>query len=214
MAEAEEVADFLLSTESYIAHALGRLNFSVEGFRVDTQGYREIGHKIRQDIVTVAPAQRAEGSEVAAVYTRPRNRLSVPANLDLHTPGPARIGNQAMIVHEVTHALVDFHRFTCTGAVDEACGYIAGQVYAMSLSVRQAGAGARSAAIITAAQAVVSGHQMTIRTGARLRASEPDVATLIRAISAHTSAYPDAGVTSTPDGIRGGLINPWYQPRH
>ncbi len=124
--EATEVADFLLSTESYIVFALGRLNFHVGGFRIDTECYREIGHKIRQRAITVAPARSSPGSQVAAVYTPARDRLSVPANLDLHRPGPGRIGNQGMIVHEATHALVDFHRFTCTGAVDEACGYIAG----------------------------------------------------------------------------------------
>ena len=119
-----------------------------------------------------------------------------------------------MIVHEATHALVDFHRFACTGALNEACGYIAGQVYAMTLGLRQAGAGPRSAAIISAAQAVVRRRRMTIRTGAVLRAADADMATLIRAITAHTSAYPDASVRRTADGIRGGLINPWYQPRH
>jgi hypothetical protein len=214
MSESDEVANFLLSTDSYIAFALGRLNFTVEGFRVDTKGYREIGHKIRQRAITVVAVRATGGSQVAAAYTARRDQLSVPAGLDLHTPGAARISNQAMIVHEGTHALVDFHRFASTGAVNEACGYVAGQVYAMSLGLRQAGVGARSSAIISAAQAVVSRRRMTTRIGARLRASDPDVARLIRAITAHTSAYPDARVHRTPDGIRGGLINPWYQPRH
>lgn len=214
MAEADEVADFLLSTESYIFFALGRLNFRVEGFRIDIQGYREIGRKIRSGAITVVAARSSTGSQVAAVYTPRRDRLSVPANLDLHTHGPVRISNQSMIVHEATHALVDFHRFACTGAVDEACGYIAGQVYAMSLGLRQVGAGARSGRIITAAQAIVTGRQMVTRTGAHLTVRDPDVVALLTAITAHTSAYPDAGVRHTPDGIRGGLINPWYMPRN
>lgn len=46
MSEADEAANFLLSTDSYIVSGLGRLDFSVEGFRVDAQGSREIGHEI------------------------------------------------------------------------------------------------------------------------------------------------------------------------
>jgi len=214
MTEADEVADFLLSTESYIVYALGRLNFSVEGFRIDIEGYREIGHKIRSGAITVAVGRRSAGSQVAAVYSQLRDRLSVPANLDLHTPGPARVSNQSLIVHEVTHALVDFHRFACTGAVDEACGYIADQVYAKALGLQQTGAGGRSGAIITAAQAIVTGRQMTTRTGARLTVRDPDVAVLITAITAHSNVYPDAGVHTTPGGIPGGLLNPWYMPRN
>ena len=198
MAESDEVAGFLLSTESYIVFALDRLDFCVEAFRVDTEGYREIGHKIRQGAITVAPVRSSAGSQVAAVYTPHRDRLSVPANLDLHTPGPARISNQSMIVHEATHALVDFHRFTCTGAVDEACGYIAGQLYAMSLGLRQTGAGPRSSAIIAAAQAVVTGRRMVFQTGTRLSTRDPDMVALLGAITAHTSAYPDAGVQQHP----------------
>jgi hypothetical protein len=214
MSEADEVADFLLSTESYVVFALGRLEFSLDGFRVDREGYREIGHKIKQGAVAVVPVQSASGSRVAAVYTPRRDRLSVPAGLDLHTPGAARIGNQAMIVHECTHALIDFHRFTCSGAVNEACGYIAGQLYAMTLGLRQTGAGAESRAIIATAQAVVTGRRMTGTTGVQLRSTDRDVAALVAAVTAHTSAYPDARVVRTPDGISGGLINPWYQPRH
>lgn len=214
MAEADEVADFLLSMESYIVFALGRLDFVVEGFRVDTQGYREIGHKIREHAITVAPVRSSAGTPIAAAYTPRRDRFSVPANLDLHSPGPARISNQSMIVHEATHALVDFHRFACTGAVNEACGYIAGQLYAMSLGVRQTAVAPRSRAIIAAAQAVVTGRRMVFRTGTHLSGRDPDMVALLGAITAHTSAYPDAGVLSTPDGIRGGLINPWYLPRY
>ena len=214
MTEADEVSNFLLSTENYIVFALGRLDFRLQGFRIDIEGYREIGHKIRSGAITVSAARSSVGSQVAAVYTPRRDRLSVPANLDLHTPGPVRISNQSMIIHEATHALVDFHRFSCTGAVDEACGYIAGQLYAMSLGLRQTGAGVRSGAIITAAQAIVTGRQMTTRLGAHLTVRDPDVAALLAAITGHTSAYPDAGVRRTGDGIRGGLLNPWYMPRN
>ncbi len=84
----------------------------------------------------------------------------------------------------------------------------------MSLGLRQTGVGARSSAIIAAAQAVVAGRQMITRTGLRLSISDPDMVALRRAITAHTSAYPDAAVRRTPDGIQDGLINPWYLPRH
>lgn len=214
MALADEVADFLLSTEQYITFGLGRLNFTLDDLRIDTEGYREIGHKVRQGAISVRPAQASAGSAVAAVYTSRLDKLSVPAGLDLSTAGPNRISQQAMIVHEATHAVADFHRYTMTGAQDEACAYIAGQLYAMTLGLRQRGGGPRAAAIIAAAQTVVSSRNMIAQTGQRLRSSDADITVLIQAITAHTSAYPDAGVQQTTDGIREGLLNPWYLPRN
>ena len=61
MAEADEVADFLLSSEGYVVYALGRLDFRVEGFRIDIEGYREIGHKIRSGAITVVAARSSAG---------------------------------------------------------------------------------------------------------------------------------------------------------
>jgi len=214
MSEASEVADFLLSDESYITYALGKLDFTFAGFPVDLAGYREIGHKIRQGALEVKPDPSAPGARIAASYTALANRLSVPAGLDLHTPGPHRIANQSVIVHEVTHALVDFHRFTTTGALDEACAYLAGQLYAMSFGLRQASTNSRANAIFVAAQAIVTQRRMTSTRGTVLFGSDPDVVTLARAVRGHTHAYPDADITRTGDGISGGLLDPWYLPRN
>ncbi|NNK64701.1 MAG: hypothetical protein HKO98_15990, partial [Gemmatimonadetes bacterium] len=206
--EATEVADFLLSEESYITFGLGKLNFTLAGFRVDTQGYREIGHKIRQGAIEVRPVESAPGSSVAAVYTGLLDRLSVPAGLDLHTPRRRRIKDQSMVVHEVTHALVDFHRFTTTGALDEACAYVAGQLYAMSLGDLQSSSRPRDNAIFTASRTIVQQRRMKFVPGAVLMASDSDVAALAAAVRGHTQAYPDADVRRTGDGVHGGLIDP------
>jgi hypothetical protein len=212
--EAIEVANFLRSEESYVVFGLGKLNFTLAGFRVDTEGYREIGDKVRQGAIEVRPVRSEPGSSVAAVYTGRLDCLSVPAGLDLHTPGRRRIKDQSMIVHEATHALVDFHRFTFSGALDEACAYLAGQLYAMSLGDRQSSSRPRDDAIFSAARNIVQQRRMKYVTGAVLAASDPDVAALADAVRGHTHAYPDADVTRTGDGIRGGLLDPWYMPRN
>lgn len=213
--EAQQVVDFLLSQESYIVFGLGKLNFTLEGFRVDTEGYREIGHKIRSGAieVRVIPPDPDRESEVEATYTARMDKLSVPEGLDLRTEARGHIRNQAMIVHEATHALVDYHRATLSGALDEACAYVAGQVYSMSVGSPQTSSERRAQAILSASHAIVQQRRMKYVTGAVLRASDTDVAALVAAVRGHTGAYPDADVVRTGDGIDGGLLNPWYLPR-
>ena len=211
----DDVANFLLSDERYITLGLSRLNFSLDGCRVDTEGYREIGNMIRIGSISVRAARTSGGSSVAAVYTPALDRISVPGHLDLRTRGTALIGNQAMIVHESTHALLDFHRYSVLGSVDEACAYIAGQTYAAALSYRLSSGNPSSQAILAASQAIVDRRQMTAQVGAVLQPTDADVAALLGAIASHASAYPDANAVHRGDGIRigEGLINPWYQPR-
>ena len=213
-AESTEIADFLLSDESSITTALGKLNFTLGGFRVETKGYREIGHKIRQGAIEVRAVQSDPDSPLAAAYTPRLDRLSVSAGLDLHTPRRGRIKDQSMVVHEVTHALLDFHRFTTTVALDEACAYVAGQVYARALGDLQMSSRPRDGAIFSASQRIVRERRMRYVTGAVLMATDPDVVALTDAIRGHTRAYPDADVRRTGDGVYGGLIDPWYLPRN
>jgi GNAT superfamily N-acetyltransferase len=161
MALSDMVANFLLSNDASVTFALGKLDFTFDSFRVDYEGYREIGHKIRQGAIEVAEASASSGSQIAAVYTAQRDRLSVPANLDLSGRGRGSIGQQAMIVHECTHALMDFHYYQTTGAVQEACAYIAESIYATCKLIGLSGGGnTQSQAILDAASAIVTGRSM------------------------------------------------------
>ena len=44
MSEAEDVASFLLSTDANTTFAISKLDFSIGPFRIDADGYREMGH--------------------------------------------------------------------------------------------------------------------------------------------------------------------------
>src|SRR4051794_26355 len=109
-----DVADFLTSRTGEIAGAIERLDFIIIDFHVDPEGYREIGHMIRQGSITVETAQSSPGSGIEAVYTAGLNKLSVPANINL-----SEIGHQIKVIHEATHALIDFHNYQTTELVDE-----------------------------------------------------------------------------------------------
>ena len=54
---------------------------------------------------------------------------------------------------------------------------------------------------------------MTRATAQRLSTGDPDVMALMNAIHAHRD-YRSSHQTVSVDGISGGLINPWYEPRH
>ncbi len=212
---AAQVADFLLAEEGAIAFGLNRLDFYVESFHVDPEGYREIGHKIRQGAIEVAAASRSGGdSRIGAAYTALRNRLSLPPTLDLSHTSSQSIQQQAMIVHEVTHALMDYHHFQTSGTVQEVTAYIAETLYAAARSTRiGASQHPPSDAIFTAAREIVFGRNMKIDLGQRLVMTDTDVAALASAVRAHPD-YRDADGHTRSDGISGGLINPWYEPRH
>ena len=209
----QQVADFLLSEDGAVTYGLNKLDFTLARVRVDPTGYREIGHKIRQGAIEVREVAPRPGSATRAVYTPAMNRLSVPAGLDLVTPGSAQIAAQATIVHEATHALLDYHRFTTSVALDEAAAYVAEQIYAMARHRRQGSSDARAQAILSAAQAVVRGRDMLSRQGVVLFETDPDVEALVQAVRGHTGAYPNADERVTPDGIWGGIADPWYLPR-
>lgn len=214
MALSDMVANFLLSNDASVTFALGKLDFTFDSFRVDYEGYREIGHKIRQGAIEVAEASASSGSQIAAVYTAQRDRLSLPANLDLSGRGRASIGQQAMIVHECTHALMDFHYYQTTGAVQEACAYIAESIYATCKLIGLSGGGnSQSQAILDAASVIVTERSMHRNVGQRLLPGDTDVAQLIAAVRAHDAYRSEAGQPYRSDGICGGLMNPWYMPR-
>ena len=126
----ENVADFLLSDDRHISFAIEKLNFFIENFHVDPEGYRELGQKIRQGALTVETASRNRGSRTSAVYTALRNRLSVSQNMNLTGSSAQDVIQQAEIIHEVTHALMDYHFYQTTGTVQEIAAYMAGGLYA------------------------------------------------------------------------------------
>jgi hypothetical protein len=208
-----DVADFLLSRDTGVQWGLSRLRFSVDGLGVDPEGYAEMGHQIRQGGIRVREPQSAPGTPIAAAYTAGTNTLSLrlPAGLQLTTSTAAAIGEQAGIVHEITHAIFDYHGYSTVNAVEEAVAYIAETLYATARALRRTNPGDRRAdAILTAALAVVEGRQMRTRLGQALSSASEDVRALVAAIRAHTAAYPDADSTNHTDGIFGGLMNPYY----
>lgn len=213
MSLSSDVAGFLLSSDTGIQWGLSRLSFSVDGLRVDPEGYAEMGHQIRQGGIQVREPRSAPGTPIAAAYTAGTNTLSLrlPAGLQLSAGTATSIGEQAGIVHEITHALFDYHGYSATNAVEEAVAYIAETLYAAARALRRSNPGdPRADAILTAALAVVEGRQMRMRLGQALASSSADVRALVDAIRAHTAAYPDADSANHTNGIFGGLMNPYY----
>lgn len=207
-----QVGNFLLSTDGHIVNAFNKLNFGVSGCLVDTEGYREMGHKVRQGAIAVEPASSSAGSSLSAVYTPGRDRLSVSTPLNLAGASGAAVVRQAEIVHEITHALMDFHRYAISDTLQEVLAYLAGTIYMRAHAVSASASEPRTQAILGAAQQVVVDRSMHVRAGQRLQLSDPDVAQLAAAIRGHSS-YPNADTVRQADGVSGGLINPWYLPR-
>lgn len=210
---ATDVANFLLSNSTPISHAIGNLNFTLDGIQIDTEGYHEMGHKVRQNAIAVEPVRSRSGSSsLSAVYTPALNKLSVSANINL----TSSVADQSTIIHEITHALVDYHRVTTTQAIDEALAYIADSIYSLSRFTRLTSTDPKSNAIILAAQNIVRSNPAFLipQTTVSLNSSDINVSHLLQAIRNHTSAYPNVSHSTHSDGISGGLINPWYLPRN
>jgi len=206
----DDVASFLLSTDTSVQYGLSRLQFSVDGMRVNSEGYAEMGHKIRQGAIQVVQATSSSNSQAAAVYTPARNLLSLPPGIRLAGSSAEVIGQQAGVVHEVTHALFDFHGYRTTNAVEEAVAYIAEMLYATARMLRRSTPGnPRSNAILTAALNVVTSRRMLTQLRQMLLSTSPEVRALADAVRAHP-IYPDANAANHANGVFGGLMNPWY----
>jgi hypothetical protein len=205
-----EVADFLLADQVPIKAAIDRLDFWLEDFHVDPEGYREIGHKVRSNAVRVIARRRGQAHGAGATYTALMDKISVSDNLDL----AGSIADQSLIIHEVTHALMDYHRYRASDLVQEVAAYVAGGLYARCRAMPGLRANRpEEQAILTAAQDIVTPRVMMVSPGTRLRMSDPDVQRLAAAIRG-SSIYPDVDAVRGSDGISGGLVNPWYLPRH
>lgn len=121
--------------------------------------------------------------------------------------------DQAGIIHECTHALMDFHGARTTGAIHEAVAYVASAVYTISFEVLLSSSSTKGNVILQAANAIATGRRFGGGV-VRLAAGDQDVWTLLQTIRGHTAAYPDSDSISGTDGIREGLVNPYYLPRH
>lgn len=205
------VADFLLAETAPIKPAIDKLDFYLDDFHVDPEGFQEIGWKIRQDAVHVVPAQRSgSGHSVGAVYTPGRSLISVSGSLDL----AGSVADQSTIIHEVTHALMDFHHYHANNLVHEVAAYVAGGLYARARAMPSLSASEQAEqAILDTAQNIVGTRTMIVRPGTRLSMSDRDVRSLADAIGG-SNIYPNLDAVTPSDGITGGLINPWYTPRH
>ena len=88
MALSDDVANFLLSTDTGVQYGLSRLRFSVDGMQVDAEGYAEMGHKIRQGAIHVGQATYSSNSQADAVYTAALDRLSLRPGIRLTGGSP------------------------------------------------------------------------------------------------------------------------------
>lgn len=177
---ARDVAAFLTSKDPAITQALSRLDFSIDAIRLDPAGYRWMGKLMLAGGIDVTEAKGSGDSATAAVYTSLLDKMTLRPGLKLEGDGNSAILEQAGVVHETTHALVDFHGFATTNAVEEAAGYLAQVTYAKARSRVHFSADPKAQAILTAAVDIVMNRRLLVRTGQKLASSDRDVKALGR----------------------------------
>jgi hypothetical protein len=215
-AQAKAVADFLTSRDKGIDYSLSRLEFSIDGMGIDPQGYREMGNKILEGGITVGEASSSGKSQIAAAYTAGLDKLSLPKGESLKLEGGSgeAVGDQAGIIHEITHALFDFHGYNTTVGVEEATAYIAETLFALVRGSRRSSDDPQSDKILKAAYEVVNGRKMILQTGQKLSSRDADVRKLVEAVRAHPDYSGSANDGNHVNGIFGGLMNPWYPSKN
>lgn len=111
--------------------ATARINFRYDGVPVYGSGYATIATAIENDHVHVrllrgqraARAMRALG---VAAYNKTSDTFFVSGADFLDTTTTPK---KALVVHEMTHALLDYHRSTMSQGKSEAAAYIAQMMY-------------------------------------------------------------------------------------
>lgn len=212
MALKDDLHKFLSDTSAPVGTAIGKIDFSLDTFRVDPEGYRRLAVLVQGESLKVDPVDGNEGSRLSAAYTPGLDKISVPTNLDMTT-----VAHQSTIIHEMTHALVDYHVYKTSELMDEAIAYIASAVFAAALGRTISSSDAQSKAILVAADAVVAKRKMATTRGVKLKATDADVKALTDAIAAHPS-YNGAGERpSYANGIPLTSFTPAdpnYEPRY
>jgi hypothetical protein len=125
MAIAEKVAAILREP------ATVRINFRYAGVRIYGSGYAAVAQAIEREHIAVrlpgsAVAQRLMRSSGVASYSSSENTLYVPSANFLE--GNV-IHDKALVVHEMTHALMDYHRHNMAVRQSEAVAYLAQMMY-------------------------------------------------------------------------------------
>lgn len=122
MALKEDVASFLRND-----YAVSQINFKLRSMDISSNMYKVIAYHLDVGRLKIKTAEQEKG--VGATYFgKGVNTIFVPPHFNIAN----NIRNQMKVVHECTHAIIDYkaigkHDF----AENEACGYVAGALFAV-----------------------------------------------------------------------------------
>jgi len=107
------------------------INFRYDGVRVYGNGYRTMARAVRNG--RIRPALLS-GQREAVLLRQLGGALYRPASNSLVVSGPdflrpATIHDEALVVHEMTHALTDYHKNPMTTLLSEIVAYTAQMMY-------------------------------------------------------------------------------------
>lgn len=112
--------------------ATGRINFQYAGVPVYRSGYARLAGAIERQHILVRIPQNPQAARIMAArgiasYDNRANTLYVPS---IHYLETNSLHDKAQTVHEMTHALMDYHRRQMMKKKCEAVAYIAQLMYA------------------------------------------------------------------------------------
>jgi hypothetical protein len=192
MTIAQDVAGFLLTSNSMIRSRFGRIGFWIDAFHVDAAGLRDVGTAISNGWIEVRVG--GTGSLLAAAYGPHNDRMTVRSN-DVHRT----LLGQSAIVHESVHAMNDMRRVRTTVLKDETSGYLAEAIYMMAAHIWPASSTrADTLAIYGAARALIDAQMLAYRQGVRLTSTHYQA--LLDAIHRH-QAYSGISESQATSGL-------------
>lgn len=104
---------------------IGRINYSLGNLRIRTSGYHRIRDAIQRNRITVE--RDDSDTSRTAQYDPDDNKIILSRNISFDT-----MSGKAVVIHELTHAIVDAARASQTTVLnDEAAGYISQCMYRM-----------------------------------------------------------------------------------
>ena len=182
-----------MSLESDVANVLrsapvGRISFRVSNIAVNKTRMNLVAKAIEAGDITVEIGNT--GAQLGAAYSSfVGRRLEAGekrriGRITLGSEGVIRTAlGKASIVHESVHALMDVDQVPVPSMQkDEVVAYLMDALYLRATATKVSG-GAKEMAIFNAAFAIVDGHRMLAKPGARLQWSDCDA--LLAAITAH-----------------------------